>query len=409
VATPISGAKPTPVAVSFAPPEPQNRLTVGFRFLLAVPHILFFLVLVLVAEVVVTVGWFAALILGRLPDGLFDLLSGVVRYATRLYAYNLLVTDRYPPFSEKESDYPVEVEFTRSRLNRLAVLFRIFLVLPAALLAGVVTSGLSIAAFFIWLVVLVTGRMPRSLFEGVAATLRYQTRYYAYLALVTPAYPGGLLGDRDESAASNLGTARAGDEFGPGPASAPEASTSQETPGAPPPPAPPDARVGAPRATKLVLSKAGTRVVGLFIFLGLLYYGGTVAFAVVSAGSTVNRQEAVLSLNDSYATLTRAVRQFQTESGACSSAGGLTCIEAADGRLATSFDKFSNDMSSTNFPSSSRVAADRLESVSSRLATLLHQVATVQSVADYRAQFSQFQPLGSEFDRDYHVLRTSLV
>ena len=167
--------------------------------------------------------------------------------------------------------------------------------------------------------------------------------------------------------------------------------------------------MGAPRATKLVLSKAGTRVVGLFIVLGLLYYGGTVAFAVVSAGSTVNRQEAVLSLNDSYATLTRAVRQFQTESGACSSAGGLTCIEAADGRLATSFDKFSNDMSSTNFPSSSRVAADRLESVSSRLATLLHQVATVQSVADYRAQFSQFQPLGSEFDRDYHVLRTSLV
>jgi len=403
VATPISGAKPTPVAVSFAPPEPQNRLTVGFRFFLAVPHILFFLVLVLVAEVVVTVGWFAALILGRLPDGLFDLLSGVVRYATRLYAYNLLVTDRYPPFSEKESDYPVEVEFTRSRLNRLAVLFRIFLVMPAALLAGVVTSGLSIAAFFIWLVVLVTGRMPRSLFEGVAATLRYQTRYYAYLALVTPAYPGGLL------AASNLGTARAGDEFGPGPASAPEASTSQETPGAPPPPAPPDARVGAPRATKLVLSKAGTRVVGLFIVLGLLYYGGTVAFAVVSAGSTVNRQEAVLSLNDSYATLTRAVRQFQTESGACSSAGGLTCVEAADGRLATSFDKFSNDMSSTNFPSSSRVAADRLESVSSRLATLLHQVATVQSVADYRAQFSQFQPLGSEFDRDYQVLRTSLV
>ena len=194
MATPISGAKPTPVAVSFAPPEPQNRLTVGFRFLLAVPHILFFLVLVLVAEVVVTVGWFAALILGRLPDGLFDLLSGVVRYATRLYAYNLLVTDRYPPFSEKESDYPVEVEFTRSRLNRLAVLFRIFLVMPAALLAGVVTSGLSIAAFFIWLVVLVTGRMPRSLFEGVAATLRYQTRYYAYLALVTSAYPGGLLG-----------------------------------------------------------------------------------------------------------------------------------------------------------------------------------------------------------------------
>ena len=125
MATAISRAKPIPVAVSFAFPERQNRLTVGFRFILAIPHIVLFVVFVIVAEVVEILAWFAALILGRVPDGLFEFLSGVVRYATRLYAYNLLLTDRYPPFSLDESDYPVEVEFARSRLNRLAVLFRI--------------------------------------------------------------------------------------------------------------------------------------------------------------------------------------------------------------------------------------------------------------------------------------------
>ena len=44
-------------------------------------------------------AWFAILITGRYPRGLFDYVVGVGRWALRVTAYaTLLVTDRYPPF-----------------------------------------------------------------------------------------------------------------------------------------------------------------------------------------------------------------------------------------------------------------------------------------------------------------------
>ena len=48
----------------------------------------------------VIAAWFAILLTGRYPRGLFDFVVGVWRWALRVTAYAfLLVTDRYPPFS----------------------------------------------------------------------------------------------------------------------------------------------------------------------------------------------------------------------------------------------------------------------------------------------------------------------
>jgi hypothetical protein len=234
-----SGLKPTPVLVGFAPPCNQNRLTVAFRLILAIPHLACVLALSIVAMLVTVAGWFTALVLGRLPEGLQTFLAGVARYATRVDAYMLLLTDRYPPFALDSPDYPVSMEVVHSQLNRLAVLFRLVLIIPAYVAAYVISVGISIVAFFVWLIVLITGRMPRPLFEALSAALRYQTRCSAYMSLLTPAYPWGLFGD----------TYEAGFE------------------------APPDA-VSSPTAripsTRLKLSSAGKRVELLFIILGSL-------------------------------------------------------------------------------------------------------------------------------------------
>ena len=46
------------------------------------------------------VAWFAILVTGQYPRGLFDFVVGVGRWGLRVSAYGfLLVTDAYPPFS----------------------------------------------------------------------------------------------------------------------------------------------------------------------------------------------------------------------------------------------------------------------------------------------------------------------
>jgi hypothetical protein len=113
----------------------------------------------------------------------------------------MLLTDRYPPFAL----FPApgahgpgeEVRFTNrpTRLNRLAVLFRVVLVIPAWIIASLVMSGWWTLGLLWWLITLVLGRMPEPLYGASAAALRYHLRTSAYWLLLTPAYPKRFFGD----------------------------------------------------------------------------------------------------------------------------------------------------------------------------------------------------------------------
>ena len=59
------------------------------------------------------IGWFAALFTGRLPQWAHTFLGGVVRWYTRSGAYMFLLTDRYPPFSFDDVEYPVRPDPAR--------------------------------------------------------------------------------------------------------------------------------------------------------------------------------------------------------------------------------------------------------------------------------------------------------
>jgi hypothetical protein len=77
-----------------------NRWLPLVKWLLALPHYIVLIFLVLIALVVIVVAWFAILITGGYPRSLFDFVVGVGRWGLRVNAYALLlVTDRYPPFS----------------------------------------------------------------------------------------------------------------------------------------------------------------------------------------------------------------------------------------------------------------------------------------------------------------------
>ncbi|HVX31187.1 MAG TPA: DUF4389 domain-containing protein [Nitrolancea sp.] len=77
-----------------------NRWLPLVKWLLAIPHYIVLFFLSLAALIVIIIAWFAILITGRYPRGMFDFVVGVARWGLRVAAYAfLLVTDRYPPFS----------------------------------------------------------------------------------------------------------------------------------------------------------------------------------------------------------------------------------------------------------------------------------------------------------------------
>jgi Domain of unknown function (DUF4389) len=88
------------VRTDFTPQlEDRNRLTVAFRFILVIPHLIVLAVLGIAAWVAVIIGVFVVLFTGQWAAGLRDFVVGVFRWSTRVSAYFLLLTDEYPPFS----------------------------------------------------------------------------------------------------------------------------------------------------------------------------------------------------------------------------------------------------------------------------------------------------------------------
>jgi hypothetical protein len=79
-----------------------NRWLPLVKWLLAIPHYVILLILWIFAFFAVVIAWFAILITGRYPKGLFDYVVGVFRWTLRVSAYMyLLVTDKYPPFGTR--------------------------------------------------------------------------------------------------------------------------------------------------------------------------------------------------------------------------------------------------------------------------------------------------------------------
>jgi hypothetical protein len=90
------------VTLEFPYPDPArelNRWLPLVKWLLAIPHYIVLVFLWLAAFFVVIFAWFAILITGRYPRGLFAFVEGVFRWTTRVGGYAFaLVTDEYPPF-----------------------------------------------------------------------------------------------------------------------------------------------------------------------------------------------------------------------------------------------------------------------------------------------------------------------
>ena len=175
------------------------------KWLLLIPHF-FVLAFLLAAFFVVTViAFFAILFTERYPRGLFGFNVGVMRWAWRVawYGYGGLATDRYPPFTLADVEYPARLHVPYpERLSRGLVLVKWWLLaIPHYLVISFFVGPgwwyeqwhgpglIALLAIFAGFVLLFRDRYPRSLYDLVLGMDRWVVRVVAYAALMRDEYP----------------------------------------------------------------------------------------------------------------------------------------------------------------------------------------------------------------------------
>ena len=185
------------------------------KWLLAIPHYIVLAFLWLTLLVLSVVAFFAILVTGRYPRGIFDFNVGVLRWTWRVafYSYGALGTDRYPPFTlDDVADYParLDVAYPES-LSRGIVLVKWWLLaIPHYIVVGIFLGGGSYAAarvddwfwsvgfqtgligilvLFAGFALVFMGSYPRGIFDLVLGLDRWVARVAAYVLLMRDEYP----------------------------------------------------------------------------------------------------------------------------------------------------------------------------------------------------------------------------
>ncbi len=241
-----------PVDVRADYPQRSSRLWAvltifWIKWFALIPHF-FCLIFLGIAQIVVAlVAQFVVAFTGQYPAGMHDFATGVLRWQTRVSAFFLTVTDRYPPFSlQPIPGYPVDLVAVRpERPSRTYAIFTIIveilaiaggiwlavwlighadtfrsfasdssgsssysyrynfpsfgggggLVLRqlAAIPHFIVLAFLGIAAIVLWIVVqwvvLFVARFPYGMWEIVAGYVRWYSRVTAYTLGLIDRYP----------------------------------------------------------------------------------------------------------------------------------------------------------------------------------------------------------------------------
>jgi hypothetical protein len=174
------------------------------KWILVIPHYII-LALLWIAFLVVTVAaGFAILVTGRYPASLFQFAVGVLRWNWRVtfYAYGVLGTDRYPPFTLARADYPAELDVAYPvKLSHWKVLFKSWLfALPQLLIVAALTgsvpssstasiSVLSLLVCIAAVILLFTGVYRLGIFDLLMGINRWTARTISYAALMSDKYP----------------------------------------------------------------------------------------------------------------------------------------------------------------------------------------------------------------------------
>jgi hypothetical protein len=188
---PVQASYTHPIGLIVDDDLARNRLTVFFRYLLAIPQVIW-LVLWAYAMLwlLLPLAWLLSLILGRLPNWLHSFLGHYLRANSHLRAYLLLLANPWPPFLGAPGTYPVDVRIDPpAQQRRLTVFFRGLLAIPALLIATAFSYVNFLLMVFAWWYSMVFGRMHEGMRNASAWMFRYEVQAIGYAYLLDDRYP----------------------------------------------------------------------------------------------------------------------------------------------------------------------------------------------------------------------------
>ncbi|MEM8619131.1 MAG: DUF4389 domain-containing protein [Actinomycetota bacterium] len=208
---PIAGGAPYAARVEVDYTDERDRVTVAFRIILIIPIAIILNLLagstgqwvqtnsgnwVYTSSAGVGVALFAATLLmllfrQRYPRWWFDFLLELSRFAFRVGAYLVLLTDKYPSTVDAQ-DVHLELDYPDAErdISRWMPLVKWLFLIPHY----IVLLFLTIAGFFVvifsWFAIVFTGRMSRGAFDFLVGYGRWALRVHAYgFLLITDEYP----------------------------------------------------------------------------------------------------------------------------------------------------------------------------------------------------------------------------
>lgn len=190
---------PYPLVFATVQPARQSRLKTFFRFLLAIPAVIVLMIFEIAALFCAVLAWFAILVTGRYPRGLWNFNAGVVVREAMVGSYTLYLRDEYPPFS-LDGEYPILFELPYpERSSRLATFFRYLLAIPNIVVLAILSYALVVTLPLVWLCVVIGGRQPGGLWRFHQGMVRWSLRLRGYVLMLTDRYPPFSFGNAEPS------------------------------------------------------------------------------------------------------------------------------------------------------------------------------------------------------------------
>jgi D-xylose transport system permease protein len=191
--------------VDFQVDYPQNPgklyavplLGIFIREILLIPHIIVLYLLTLLVGLINLIAWVPVLFGGSYHPGLYNFVSGYLRWSGNVSAYFLGLTDTYPPFSrDQQEDFPVRVTFEPPERSArfwaipvIGYVARSLALIPHAIALIVVTLVVYVVHLAAWVPVLFRGTYPRWAYWLSCGAIRWTLRVNAYFYGLTDQYP----------------------------------------------------------------------------------------------------------------------------------------------------------------------------------------------------------------------------